>query len=405
MTPRPRRFACVRAGSAPCPNGRLPWRASGCVAAAGLRWRIAAPMDPLSDVLRAVRLNGAFFYLVEAAAPWSVSDRRGRDSSRVMRRPSTSSRTHILTSGSCWAGLAGERQVHAAGRRVVFPQGDRISCRAPREGVDEARSVRRRIVSGHRHARPGPRARHHVRLRLPRLRRPPYNRSSRRCETDARPRDHRRLALGVPQAGRRGVAGRARGERNDADADGGADVRRGRGAATSSSSLRSGPVLAGLKDPVVGPALSQLHERPATVDAARPGARRRVVAHRLAERFSGLVGVPPMQYLTQWRLQLAAERLSSGSAKVATVGAQVATSRRPPSARVQTGDRPVPRLLEAFRVREGDRREAPRQRASFTNRRASTCAGSAARARRASRRAASRSPGRPRAASVRASPR
>ena len=27
-------------------------------------------MDPLSDVLRAVRLNGAYFYPVEAGAPW-----------------------------------------------------------------------------------------------------------------------------------------------------------------------------------------------------------------------------------------------------------------------------------------------------------------------------------------------
>jgi Cupin len=29
-------------------------------------------MDPLSDVLRAVRLTGAYFYLVEASPPWSV---------------------------------------------------------------------------------------------------------------------------------------------------------------------------------------------------------------------------------------------------------------------------------------------------------------------------------------------
>jgi hypothetical protein len=29
-------------------------------------------MDPLSDLLRVVRLDGAFFYAVEAAEPWSV---------------------------------------------------------------------------------------------------------------------------------------------------------------------------------------------------------------------------------------------------------------------------------------------------------------------------------------------
>jgi AraC-like DNA-binding protein len=41
------------------------------------------------------------------------------------------------------------------------------------------------------------------------------------------------------------------------------------------------------------------------------------------ERFSQLVGIPPMLYLTRWRLQLAAEQLARGSAKVAAVGAQV----------------------------------------------------------------------------------
>ena len=38
---------------------------------------------------------------------------------------------------------------------------------------------------------------------------------------------------------------------------------------------------------------------------------------------SALIGVPPMQYLTQWRLQLAAERLAVGSAKVASIGEAV----------------------------------------------------------------------------------
>jgi Cupin len=36
-------------------------------------------MDPLSDVLRSVRLNGAYFYLVEAGAPWSVSALAARE--------------------------------------------------------------------------------------------------------------------------------------------------------------------------------------------------------------------------------------------------------------------------------------------------------------------------------------
>jgi tetratricopeptide (TPR) repeat protein len=36
-------------------------------------------MDPLSDLLRMVRLDGAYFYCVEAAEPWSVSTRHARE--------------------------------------------------------------------------------------------------------------------------------------------------------------------------------------------------------------------------------------------------------------------------------------------------------------------------------------
>jgi AraC-like DNA-binding protein len=82
--------------------------------------------------------------------------------------------------------------------------------------------------------------------------------------------------------------------------------------------------LAGLRDPVVSVALSELHARPAhpwtLARLARAIASSRTV---LVERFSQLVGVPTMLYLARWRLQLAAEQLSRGSAKIAAIGAQV----------------------------------------------------------------------------------
>ena len=54
-------------------------------------------MDPLSDVLRAVRLTGAFFYLVEAATPWSVFPEPARElTPRFSPTRSTSSHT------TCW---------------------------------------------------------------------------------------------------------------------------------------------------------------------------------------------------------------------------------------------------------------------------------------------------------------
>jgi AraC-like DNA-binding protein len=82
--------------------------------------------------------------------------------------------------------------------------------------------------------------------------------------------------------------------------------------------------LAGLRDPVVGPAITALHERPAhpwtLAELASTVASSRSV---VAARFSELVGMPPMNYLTRWRLQLAAEQLVRGSAKVAAVASNV----------------------------------------------------------------------------------
>jgi AraC-like DNA-binding protein len=82
--------------------------------------------------------------------------------------------------------------------------------------------------------------------------------------------------------------------------------------------------LAGLRDPIVGPALSKLHEEPARdwslAELARVTRTSRSV---LAERFSAIVGLPPMQYLTKWRLQLAAELLAGGSTKIASVATAV----------------------------------------------------------------------------------
>jgi AraC-like DNA-binding protein len=82
--------------------------------------------------------------------------------------------------------------------------------------------------------------------------------------------------------------------------------------------------LAGLRDEVVGRVLGLIHARPAhpwtLVDLAREGATSRSA---LAKRFTDLVGQPPMQYLTQWRMQVAANHLTQGNAKVATIAAEV----------------------------------------------------------------------------------
>src|SRR5215475_6622903 len=83
-------------------------------------------MDPLSDVLRAVRLTGAYFYMVEATHPWSVLTVEAKKLvPRVHPAAEHLISYHILTSGSCWGGVAGHEQtLMQPGDAIVFPQGD-----------------------------------------------------------------------------------------------------------------------------------------------------------------------------------------------------------------------------------------------------------------------------------------
>ena len=83
-------------------------------------------MDPLSDVLRAVRLTGAYFSLVEGAASWSVSTCAATELvPRVLPQAEHLISYHVLISGSCWGGLDAESQVHLnPGDVIVFPHGD-----------------------------------------------------------------------------------------------------------------------------------------------------------------------------------------------------------------------------------------------------------------------------------------
>jgi len=86
----------------------------------------------------------------------------------------------------------------------------------------------------------------------------------------------------------------------------------------------AGGWLAGLRDSAIGRVLALLHGDPARAwtmeDLARQAGMSRAV---LAERFAGLVGMPPMRYLALWRMQLAARHLADGAAKIAAVAHEV----------------------------------------------------------------------------------
>jgi AraC-like DNA-binding protein len=82
--------------------------------------------------------------------------------------------------------------------------------------------------------------------------------------------------------------------------------------------------LAGLRDPAVGRALALLHSHVGRAWTADELAREVCLSRSaFAERFTRLVGVPPMKYLAGWRMQLAAQRLRDGHRYIAQVAADV----------------------------------------------------------------------------------
>ena len=86
----------------------------------------------------------------------------------------------------------------------------------------------------------------------------------------------------------------------------------------------AGGWLAGLADPVVGPALRAMHARPAHSWTVAELAEAALVSRStLAARFKQVLGQGPVDYLTRWRIELAADRLRRGDGTVATIARHV----------------------------------------------------------------------------------
>jgi hypothetical protein len=100
-------------------------------------------IDPLSDVLRAVRLTGAVFFEVRARSPWviEVPDTAALASVTLPRAQHVIS-YHVVTRGSCRGALLDGASVELAqGDVLVFPHGDPyVMAMAPdvRGGPDAA---------------------------------------------------------------------------------------------------------------------------------------------------------------------------------------------------------------------------------------------------------------------------
>jgi AraC-like DNA-binding protein len=292
--------------------------------------------DALSDVLKTVRLTGAAFFDVRATAPWVAEQPPAATIlPKILPGAEHLIAYHVVTEGSCFGGRLGEPAVAVeAGEVIVFTRGDqhvmssspgmRADAAAP-NGFDAAAGQRLPFLvnyGGH-----GP-----VTARIV-------------CgflACDARPFNP--LLDNLPPIIK--VGGRRNG---DAGWLGqfirvamleSADKRAGGESVLARLSelmfievvrrhLESLPPeqagwLAGLRDPFVGKALSAIHADPArdwTIETLAKHAGLSRAA--LAERFAGLVGMPPMQYLARWRMQIAAGLLSSGTTNMAAIAAEI----------------------------------------------------------------------------------
>lgn len=286
-------------------------------------------MDVLSDLLRVVRLDGAYFYPVEAAEPWSVVSAGARElAPRILPGAEHLISYHILTRGRCFAGLVGEPQVELLGGDVIlFPHGDpsvMSSSRGLRMEADTNTRAPARYPETVLLGEQGSRVTTFVCGFLGCDRRP-FN-----PLLSALPRllHVRGMVDSWPGGFTRQLVEESRHHRVGSET-----------VLTRLAELMFIEVLrryladlppaqagwlAGLRDEAVGQALSLLHGRPGQnwtlADLAREVASSR---SNFVRRFTELVGQPPMQYLASWRMQIAATLLAQRSDKVASIAEEV----------------------------------------------------------------------------------
>lgn len=289
-------------------------------------------MDALSDVLTAVRLTGAVYFDVNTTAPWVAETPPGREIvGRIFPRSDHLMAYHVVTTGRAWAMLDGAPALRLdAGDVIVFPQGDAhaLASAPGMRGNSDLSSYR---------TEPGQSRPFSIALGDSGGERARVVCGFLGCDTrpfnpllDALPRVIH--VHGGPDSALAAFATFA--ARESAAQAAGSDCVLGRLSEMlfvdvirkhlETLSAADSGWLAALRDPAVSRALSVLHR-----DPARPwsldGLSREAGLSRsaLAERFTQLVGHPPMQYLTRWRMQLAARGLREADETVASIAARV----------------------------------------------------------------------------------
>jgi AraC-like DNA-binding protein len=297
-------------------------------------------MDVLSEVLKAVKLDGALFYNAEFSAPWCFR----QPASHIMAPYLSSDPKHViifhlLTEGRGYTQFDGEgRSIPLmAGDIVIFPHGDPhiMGNGLPVKPVDSVQALERVLSEGlivSRHGGGGEITRLICGYMAcePQLSQiflgglPPILKINIRNDASGQWLEHS-IRYSVSQAEVAGPGGEA--------------VLAKLSEALFIETLRRYIALlpreqtgwlAGVRDQDVGKALALLHRKPThpwTVAslANEIGVSRSV----LAERFRRYLSETPIAYLTRWRLQLGAQLLTSTSNSVAQIAADVGYESEP----------------------------------------------------------------------------
>jgi AraC-like DNA-binding protein len=289
-------------------------------------------MDALSAALNSVRMTGAIFFNAFCTSPWGFAVPRMADAAPVLA-PGTERLVgyHLITEGRGVVRIPGADDVPiAAGDVVIVPHGDAhaVSNGSPSRLVDSGEAVSRSLSGELLTLRlgGGGDVTHFV------------------CGYFGCERHADRLFLsGLPRLIKINIRGDSAGAwlessirhlvADDSGRPGRTVLLSKMAEALFIETLRryieqlppeQTGWLAGARDPVVGAALALLHIRPRdrwtmAKLAAAVGASRSV----LADRFSLILGEPPLTYLARWRLQLAARMLQTSKKTILSLASDV----------------------------------------------------------------------------------
>ena len=298
--------------------------------------------DILSNVLRGIRLRGAVFFYLSYGREWATGAPPAAEiAAAVLPGAEHVMEYHVVTKGAAWAAIAGQKPIRMSeGDIVMFPHGDaHVLSSAP--GL-EAQWVDANWIISHRQLdRPIPLdgLSGEVTIGLP----------TRSAETnvvcgfwgcDLRPFNPliaqlpAMLYLPAREDGRWITETLQQAIRASCEMRPGSEVVLERisevmfvqavGRYISEVDETASGWLAGLRDRHVSRALALLHNEPAKAWTVEDlGQQVGLSRSALHERFTQLIGRPPIQYLAQWRMQVASTLLHNSNSTIASIALEV----------------------------------------------------------------------------------